>query len=437
MHGVWPFLAFLIAYGLFLVASVMMARWAQRIPLSGIPYRQTEIAVLFSLVCFFGFIYLLSGFWNARLVVIMLIAVHLGPLAGWFLTNAFGKNSALAHARQFWWGMEMGMKSPGLFTLPTYLALFGGLIYPIVAGIFYFRHARGSPVLQELEIKCTLILLTLCGQSSVSFMIPEMLASESLDEDTRQNVFFSQLGAMIPTAVYCAIGAAAFGFDEKSVRFDVWGSGMGRTISLQLLAIVFVFFAITALVPYLVGAKRARIREIGLLEGNRAIVAEIEDTLEMPLGALCVPKLEDARERITAQHQRLLEQETILATYQKFLENTEQLSGTQLSLKEAMDRTGSFDPRWRFAEDLTRLQIELREIIDNLRQQNPTEVGPAAEKWAKRYVNRKSDLKQQIDELASKKPIVAAGLGSGIMIILSGILGEVAKTAWGLISPGH
>ena len=436
MHGIWPFLLFLAGYVVWLSAISLAGRAVRNIQLTGIPFWESEMMALAGLAGFFGFIYLLSGFWNAKLVLIMLVAVHVGPLVAWFLNNAFGRNPSQAVARQFWMGAEIGLKTPLLIKIPQWLTTFFLLLYPVVAAVIYFRHTRGSPILQVLEIKCTLLFLTLNGYFLMAALVPKILASENLDDDSRQNIFFSQLGALIPNAVYGAIGAAAFGFDQNAVHFEVFGV-LSRTVSLELLGILFAFFAATTLIPYLVGAQRARVKEVQLLDQMKSLDAEIEDVLETPIGSHYVIKLDAVQTNAAALRQRLVDQEPILAIYQAIAQDTAQATVDQLRLKAAMDLTGDLDARWRFKEDLGKLNGELQEIVSNLEQQNPPDLDAAAEKWAKRYASRKGDLKQQIDELWNRKPIVAAGLGSGVMIIVSGILGEVAKTAWGLISPGH
>jgi hypothetical protein len=270
----------------------------------------------------------------------------------------------------------------------------------------------------------------------MAIILPKMLASENLDDDTRQNAFFMQLASLVPTAAYGALGAAAFGLDQNSMQFQ-WFGATNRIASFGLLVVLFAFFAGTALIPYLVGAQRSRVKELGFLDQIKLMVADIEDSLETPQGAAHVTKLDDLRTRIATVSQQLLGREGILNYYNTLRLDLSKADENQKRLVEAIDNTGDLDGRFRFLNELRRLQIELGEIIANLQPRDPADANDAAAKWAKRYENRKAELKQKIDDLSSHKPVVAAGLGSGLMIIISGILGEVAKAAWSLLSHGH
>jgi hypothetical protein len=436
MHGTLMFFLFLAAFACWVFLAFRAGQIVRHIPIAGIPFWNSEMMVLPGVIGFLGFIYLLSGFWNWELALIMVASVHLSPLAGWFLTNAFGKNAARGTARQFWMGLEIGAHSPRLVSNTFQLIAFIAFSYPFVAGYIFFHHPWGSAVLEDQEIKCTLLLLTLSSYLATAIIVPKMLTSENLDEDTRQNLFFSQLAGLIPTAAYGAIGVSAFGFNPNSIGFEAFG-GLNRIVSLGLLGILCAFFAGTVLIPYLVGIQRGRVKEIGFLEQIKALVVEVEDVLETPLGAAHSTKLDELVERITTMSQQFLSGEQILSLYNAISLDPAKANEDQKRLKEAIDDTGDLDGRFCFLNELTRLKAELPEISSNLRMRTPSDADDAAAKWARRYESRKAELQQKIDDRSSHKPIVAAGLGSGVVIIVSGILGEVAKTAWSLLSHGR
>ncbi len=312
MHGLPLFLVFVVAVVAWYLLQSKSAQILSKIPPRGQKLAAVELVLLKDLLAFFGFVYLLSGFWNWKLMLVMLVAVHLGPLTAWFLNNAFGKGPEPLTMRAFVVGFEVGRDNPSLISIPLKVIQAIPLCYPVVAALFYFRHPWGSPILQAQVIKCTLLLLIINGYLVTTMLIPELLASANLDDDTRQNVFFSQLASLIPIGVYLAIGAASFGINQNSIRLDVFGAP-GRTLSLELLAVLFAFFAVTTLVPSLVGAQRARVKELELVERARGLVTEIEDILAVPDKSAYVIKLETASSRMGEMHQQFLAEEPTFA----------------------------------------------------------------------------------------------------------------------------
>jgi hypothetical protein len=433
MHGIPMFLVFIAAVLAWHILPSKSNWILRKIPPRGRNLAAVELMLLKDLLAFFGFVYLLSGFWNLKLMWIMLVAVHLGPLTGWFLNNAFGKNPEPLTMRGYVVGYEIGANNRSLASIPPKVVTAVVFCYPLIAAIFYFRHPWGSPLLQAQAIKCTLLLLIISGYLFVSLLAPMMMASANLDEDGRQNMFFSQLASFIPIGVYLAIGAASFGINQNSIRLDVFGVP-GRTLSLELLAVLFGFFAATTLIPSLVGSQRARVRELELVERARDVVTEIEDVLAVPDKGAYVIKLETTRSRIDAIQQQFLMEEPIFGLLDNIRKDPDKATEEEKNLKVSMDLTGKLDARARYLDALSRLQNELQEIIADLKQRSDSEIEESAAKWGKRYEGRTAALTAKIEELTNRKPILAAGLGSGLLLIASGILGEVAKSSWGLIA---
>ncbi len=433
MHPISLFLVFIaavVAWHLLQFKSAIIVGW---FPPRAQKLATIELSLLKDLLAFFAFVYLLSGFWNLKLMLVMLVAVHLGPLTGWFLNNAFGTNAEILTLRGYVIGYELGANAPSLVKTPPKIVAAVVFCYPLIAAYFYFRNPWGSPLLQAQEIKCTLLLLIISGYLFTSLLVPKMMASANLDEVARQNMFFTQLASFIPIGVYLAIGAASFGINQNSVRLDVFGAP-GRTLSLELLAVLFAFFAFTTLIPSLVGSQRARVRELELVERARDIVTEIEDVLETPDKSAYVIKLETTRSRVEQLQQQFLVEEPIFALLERIGSDPDKAPQEQKNLKVSMDLTAKMDARARYLETLARLQNELREVIANLKLRGDSEIEEAAAKWGKRYQGQAGAFTARIGELTNHKPILAAGLGSGLLLIASGILGEVAKSAWGLIA---
>src|SRR5579862_3211447 len=139
MHPISLFLVFIaavVAWHLLQFKSAIIVGW---FPPRAQKLATIELSLLKDLLAFFAFVYLLSGFWNLKLMLVMLVAVHLGPLTGWFLNNAFGTNAEILTLRGYVVGYELGANAPSLVKTPPKIVAAVVFCYPLIAAYFYFR----------------------------------------------------------------------------------------------------------------------------------------------------------------------------------------------------------------------------------------------------------------------------------------------------------
>jgi hypothetical protein len=432
MLKVLLFLSFLIAFALFAWAAFKSSKKLQSDLLMGKSFWSGELMLLVSLGGFFALIYLLSGLWSLKLVLLMLVAAHLGSLAAWVLSAILGAQSEKIGLRALWAGKEIDIK----YALPMRtLGLLTGLIflaYPVVTGILFFRHQWGSQELQILIVKYSLLLLCLCGYVVLMIVVSISLASENLDEDTRQRLFINLLSGMIPGAVYVSLAFWAFGLGGKQHSFDFLG--ISRTISLQTWLLLLVFFSATILVPYLVGTQRARWRNLSLLERIRDIVAELAEILGSPASQFYISKLGGLRDKVLSTQEKFRNDDALLALAKEIGDHPDQVPAEAEPIVNALEKTRDMDARFRFLDALDKLEKELEEIAADLQKRPEATIEVAAEHWSKKYETRKADLIKEIETARTRKPLVTVGVGALATAILSGILSEVAKSAWHLVT---
>jgi hypothetical protein len=426
------FLFFLVAYGLFAWAGLMSLKKVQNDLLVGKSFWSSELLLLVNLGGFFGLIYLLSGLWSLRLVLLMYVASHLGGLGAWVLSAILGAHSERVGLRAVWAGKEIEIKHPIAMKSLTALTGVLALSYPIVAGVLFFRHQWATPALQIVIVKYSLLLLNLSGYAVAMIVVMIMLASENLDENTRQRIFISQLGGMIPTAIFVALAFWAFGFGGKPLAFDFMG--ISRTISPQTLLLLLLFFATTILMPYLVGTQRAHRTNLDLLENIRNYVAELAGILEAPTGSLYITKLTELRDKVIITQEKFTNDDALLTLEKGIRQDTDQISAEDKPMVDALEKTRDLDPRFKFLDDLGKFKKELEEIVADLQKRTEATVEAAAEHWGKKYEIRKAELVKEIETARSRKPLITVGVGALVTTVISGILSEVAKTAWHLIT---
>jgi len=224
MLKILAFVVFLIAFVVWALGVAFCTLKLQKDLLEGRSFWSGELTLLVTYVGFFGFIYLLSGFWSLRLVLLFFIAAQLGALIGYVLNVALGAQSEKSGMRALWAGKEIDIKFPRLTMVGQILSGLIFLSYPVVAGVLYFHHVWSSEALKILIVKYSLLLLILSGYPLFIAIMMSILASENLDEDTRQRFFINQLCGMIPTALFVALAIWAFGIGGPGLPFDFAGA---------------------------------------------------------------------------------------------------------------------------------------------------------------------------------------------------------------------
>jgi hypothetical protein len=432
MLKVLVFVVFLVAYALWSWGCLLAINKTQSDLLKGRSFWSGELLLVVTYGGFFAFIYLLSGLWSLRLVVLFFLAAQLGALVGFLLNQGLGAPSEKTGKRVLWAGKEMDVRFPRLSKTGMILVGLVSLSYPIVAGVFYFHYPRFSEPLKILVVKYSILLLILGGYPLVMTVVISMLASENLDEDSRQLVFVNQLSGMIPTALIVSLAIWAFGIGGTNLPFDM--AGIRRTMSVQALLLMLAFFAVSTLIPYMLGAQRAKRRGIALLKKERDYLARLADILETPTASLYGSKLSELRDEVTQTKDKFTADDTLLTLAADIEKDPAQIPPAAKPLVDALEQTRDIDPRFRFLDYLSGLAKDLEEIIADLQKRPSTEVEAAAGQWSKKFETRKTEADAEINAIRSVKPLVTVALGSVATLVISAVLDEVGKTSWQLIS---
>jgi len=429
MPKILLYLLFLVAYVGWALACAKSLKQLQSSLVAGKSFWSSEMILLEGLVGFFGFIYMLSGLWSLKLVLLILVASHMGGLVAWLLSAILGSMSEKTGMRAMWAGKEIDIRYPVPMLI---LGIMIGLLsfsYPVVAGILFFHHPWGSPVLQILMVKYTLLLQTLSGYVLLVIVNVLLLSSENLDDETRQRIFINQMIGLIPAAIYLALAFWAFGIGGGALDIGILGIPTG-TISLQTLILLLILFAATVLIPFLVGTQRARIKSQRLLERFKNFVAELEGILEVPTGPLYIPKINQLRQNIAGTQQQMVNGDALLVYDAQLQQNPNQIPDSEKTIADAIQKTRDLDPRFNFLDDLDKFSKELDDVVADLQTRTPATIEDTAKRWSERFKIRKEELVKTIDAAASKKPLITASAGSVLSAIVMAILSEVGKTAW-------
>ena len=422
------FLAFLISYGLWAWGSSSAMKKLQADLLTGKSFWSGQLVSMLPYFGFFSFLYLLSGFWNLQLALLVVVTTQIGFLIALLVNGMLGAQSEATGMRGAWAGAEFNIKHPLMNKIYLALGFVLYISYPVVAGIALFQHAWSSDVLKILIIKYSLLLLIFAGYPAVIIVMIMMLVSENLDEDTRQRFFVNQLAGMIPTALFVAFAVWAFGIGGVGVPLDF--AALSGTLSFRALILLLLFFAFSIVVPYFLGTKRAKRRVLALLREKRNYVARLTDILESPTGPLYVPKLTQLCKEVADARSKLTSEDSLLRTVEQIEAAPTEIPAVAKPFIDALEKTRGLDPRFSFVDHLTKFETEVQEVVEDLRSRSGSDVVVEAELWSKKFGIRKAELTEEIKANEKAKPPIVGGLGALAVMIVSPILSEVGKAAW-------
>ena len=430
MHKLLFFLVFLCAVGLWMWGGSVLNKEVIRDVGKDSLFRNTE-TMLLSNAALFVFIYLLSGMWNLRLVMLFVVAGLLSIIMARVLKSLLGSEGDKIDSQVFATGGEVGMKLP-----PAALAMLAVLLiaYLIAAGIIHFRYPWGSPVLVAASVKYTL----LCFIGTYPLLLTTIIGvitSENLDEDTRQGVFISQMTAVIPTALYVALALWAFGVGGADLPVSF--GNLSHSFSLRTTLILIAYFGGLVLLPYFIGTQRGKRKRLGLLHEKQEYMRTLADILESPAASRYVSKLTALRDQAAAEREALKQSHQLMLLDESATSSPADFSEQATPLVKAYRLSRDLDPRSKFFDYLAQFENQLEEIISDLQARPPATMEDAAAKWSKLYERNNAQLAKEIKRTTGAAPLVTVAVGTVATAIVSPILAGVGKAAWSWIAAAY
>jgi hypothetical protein len=434
MQKVLFFLLFLCAVGLWTWGgTVLNKKISQDIGKDSL-FWKTENATLLSIAGFFAFIYLLSGMWNLRLVILFLVAGQLSLLMALVLNSLLGSQGEKFSSRVFAGGGELGLRYPKTSLVAMAILTLLLIVYLIAAGIIHFRYPWRSPALVSAAVKYTLLYFI----SSYPFLMTEVVAeitSEDLDEDTRQGMFIGQMTGLIPTALFAALALWAFGTGGADMPVSL--GSLSHSFSWKVTLLLVAYFALLILLPYFIGTQRGKRKRLALLQKRQEYMRSLADILESPSGSLYVPKLTALSDQVATERQTIEQNHQLMLLDDWKTKGSADFPESTAPLVEAFRHSRELDPRCKFFDYLTKLQTDLQEIIADLQARPAATIEDAAGKWSKTYETRHTQLGEEIKGATTARPLVTVAVGTVATAIVSPILAGVGKAAWAWIAAAY
>jgi len=230
------------------------------------------------------------------------------------------------------------------------------------------------------------------------------------------------------------VSLAIWAFGLGGTNLPIGISGVKQTLSVQALLLMFAFFAVSILIPYVLGAQRAKRRSLDLLGKERDYLARLTDILEAPTASLYESRLTELRDEIAGTRDKFTKDDPLLALAEEVEKKPDEIPEAAKPLVDALEQTRDIDPRFKFLDYLTGLSKDMELVIADLQKRTPSDAEAAAGQWSKKFDGRKKETDGKIEALQSLKPSVTAMIGSVASLVISPILEEVGKASWHLIS---
>jgi len=197
----------------------------------------------------------------------------------------------------------------------------------------------------------------------------------------------------------------------------------------KLLGLLLAYFAFTSAFPYMTGVRRAKTWRSQLLARRQNWLGEEQEILLAPTESHYVARL-NALIVAMEEEDRAFREKNGLADLDKLLTDPQPAKGMALVV-QAFRETRDLDPRFNYLDWLAELRQKNHEIVENLEQLTAElRRQHAGKRWALVLQRRRRGLAETMKSIEAEKAPVWVGFGIIATALVSGILGELAKTLW-------
>jgi MFS family permease len=289
------FALFLVAFGVWTVAISILLVVAAAHPAFSRSFGFVEGTLLLTYLAIFVFVYLLSGFWSWPLVALFILVAHFGVALSWILREVLGSPAMKWQSRALWAGREWDANHPELNRWFKYLARALIVLYLSLAGVSFFTLTT-SPALTIAALQYTLAFFFITGLVVLGPQI-NIVASKNLDRDTRTLFLASQLGGLIPNALFLALMFLAFGAHGKDSTLDL-GTAVSAKLWAQVFIVELIYFILVILLPHIVGNRRAERWREDLTRRKKELLSELTDILGASTSAQYQARLNELQTKV-------------------------------------------------------------------------------------------------------------------------------------------
>lgn len=417
------YILFLVEWAAYCFAVGRLVRRMQANPARGLSLAATQLAIVVSVLHIGLTLLLLGRVFSLVLLALLLAAYELGVVVGLVIRALLGQTVLSG----WLFGFEIGFFHRRVMLGPAILGIAVAVGYPIGAGVAYFSLEKGSDELLfwVIVLTATTILIGVLQQLAISIA---MLLSPYLDENARTQTLLGQLTTIPQPVLWVAIAYWA-----STDREGTLGEGDQGQFILALVVLVGLIVSLTVL-PYLIGAYRARARRTSLLNRQHDWWKRLAETAEIPIRPGYAADLraldEDLgreREAFAAEHETFFGVRDLLRDPGARAEF--EATGVGFPTDAELEEITKADPRVGLDENLQRIVAATGELVTATEGDDPAASRELAEAWSKSARQRSADA-QKAASAAKDAPTGRAALGFVFTPVLGVVLDQFGMLIW-------
>jgi hypothetical protein len=307
--GVIRFTAFLLVLIVYVAALAKLMNLIGRAQQGDRTYARLlygQAGILVTWLATFTLVWVLSGFWDTRLVILAILATETATLLGLLLGAISGRGSVKTSLLSV--SMELGVKHPVFWRIVLQLLpLVVILAYVITCGIFLLS-LEGDELPRQL-LQATLLFLLALILGGQLYQLA-MLASPYLDEETREAVMTSHIVGLVPLLLIFSILLSSY--DAQGPGISLSTSDMSISVSIWAILILLGLFLVRTLLPFIIGSKKSAVVRSQYLQERQAFLTQAEEMLAVPTSTLYDEKLAELEAEARRKYKDLIRKHPLL-----------------------------------------------------------------------------------------------------------------------------
>jgi hypothetical protein len=331
-----------------------------------------------------------------------------------------------------YFGVDYGFQSGSMILLIMIVSNILLLAFPVAMGIAYFSGDYAPDERMQTIIRYAVLINVITGLFTFSPLIFSMLSSKNTNEDVRSIAAIQKVGGTLATAMWIAMALWAFKTEGGGGYSVFAGSAVEFKVSPLLLAIVFVFLAITLFLPYLMGAQRGKKWRVRLLQSRKKIVSQMIKALSEP--KFTPADLDAVSDKIDGELTKFQEGNPTLEFWTRVRDGDPELlleAEQQREIDSIYQKGHDTDLRFAHVDFLNEMKGEVNEISELLSVQRRK---GDVDRFIKRYEDMGDELAEEIKAQESFRPQVYAIVFFVASAVISQLFSSFGQWAWGVFA---
>lgn len=424
MPAVIIFIAFVIVFFFYLVASFFLfQRFAS--DLKNDKLIQNELMILIPNLFLFALVFLAGRFFNLSILLISILASHIGLLFAIIAWSLLGTPKIPYKATGAWAWHSFTLSNRWA---AAYINVVGILCfaYPVVIGIYFFRDIPPEQ-LRLIAIRSTVIFFLANAVLNLPMVI-NALAAGYIDEDSRSRFLIAQFSSLIPNALF--VSMLFWTFDTGDSARQVSFGNMNISFDPLLFAILMAYFLLFLLLPYYIGIQKAKRQKDEIFEQQNNILHELTDMIDLATPGNILSKLQDITKTIENNYLQFKNENEIISTgiVLDGITGTTVLKPNEQVVYKMYSLARPYDKRFAYYDFLDETYRNVEALKNELTDPaNGQQFSSIQKKYSDYFKGQKKELGEQNDKKSKSNPVLWIAIAGLLSPFISQALTEIGK----------